>query len=218
MNKLNILEEPGLYVITDITMAGKRQYIEIVRDILMGECRIIEIRDRVTPFENLVAIGKVLKSLTAEYGALLIIDGNPYLAREVGADGIHLGPNDIPIDIAQEIVGPECLIGLSTHTIREMTRTIITQDVDYITLGPIFSAAGDPPDLQTISLRVLKWAADNVPFPVVAVGGINVDNISRVVSTGMKCIGVQSAVMKAPDMITASKELSDIIRKQYNPS
>ncbi len=105
----------GLYVITDRRLARNRSYVDIVKAVVVGGAKIIQLRDKTTPFEDLLKIGPTLRSIAAEFGALLIVNDNPYLAKEINADGVHLGQTDMPPDIAREILGKKKLIGLSTH-------------------------------------------------------------------------------------------------------
>lgn len=211
MRKKDIFALPGLYVITDRKMAGGRDYLQIVREVLLGGVRIIQLRDKETPFEDLVKVGKKIKNLTAEFGATLIVNDNPYLAREIDADGVHLGQTDMPVDIAREIVGKDKIIGLSTHNYRQISQAMMMEEVDYIGIGPIFPTTTKKSEYPPVGLKILRWAVENCSLPFVAIGGINKENITQVLSTGTRLIAVVSAVMSAPDITTAVRELVEII-------
>lgn len=206
-----ILYEAGLYVITDIQMAKGRSYPEIVLQALRGGARIIQLRDKTTPLKELIEIGKRLKNLTAEYNALFIVNDNPYLAQAIGADGVHLGQMDMPVDIAREIVGENKIIGLSTHNFRQITNAVKQGEVDYIAIGPIFPTNTKKQEYPPLGVEVLRWAATNLSLPFVAIGGINKHNIAEVVEAGARLVAVISAVMQAPDITQATQELCEII-------
>ncbi len=210
MTNKELLSKPGLYVITDINLAGGRSYEETIQAVLVGGARIIQIRDRVTPFDDLLLIGKRLKGIIGEFNGLLIIERNPYLAREIDADGVHLGQNDMPIDIAREIMGKDKIIGLSTHDFFQMLKGVGTRDVDYVTIGPIFRTDKET-EYPTLGVPILEWAMENLNFPMVATGGITPDNIYKVLEKGVKLIGVLSAVMTSTDIVAATRNLNDII-------
>ena len=197
-------------------MAGGRSYEETIRDALVGGARIILIRDRVTPFDDLMVIGRRVKSLVAEFNGLLIVNDNPYLAREIDADGVHLGQTDMPVDIAREIIGKEKIIGLSTHDFFQMLKGVGTRDVDYITIGPIFRSDKETA-YPTLGVPILEWAMDNLDFPIIARGGITADNINKVLEKGVKLVAVVSAVMTAPDIAAATRHLNDIIVRAHQP-
>ncbi len=204
-----------MVVIADIAMAAAGSYIEIVRNVLRGGCRVILLRDKTTPFEELLSTGTHLKNLTAEYNALLLVNDNPYLAREIDADGVHLGQTDMPVDIAREIVGFDKIIGLTTHNVRELSVSLFLADVDYVTIGPLFSPGEHYGAYPATGLKILEWAENNAPVPYIAVGGITLDNIHQVVEAGARRIGVESAVLKSPDMTAACIELGEIITRGH---
>ena len=212
MNAREILRGSGLYVISDITMAGGRSYHDVIRDALMGGSRIIQLRDKTTPFEDLIRIGKQLKNLTAEFNALLIVNDNPYLAREINADGVHLGQMDIPVDIAREIVGDDKIIGLSTHSHLQVQMAAMSKMVDYIGIGPIFRTTTKRMEYPPVGLKILEWAVRGCSLPFVAIGGINRSNISSVLATGTKLVAMISEVMKSPDIQATTREFNELIR------
>ncbi|MCD6386098.1 thiamine phosphate synthase, partial [Candidatus Sumerlaeota bacterium] len=205
MRKKDIFGRPGLYVITDRRLAGGCEYLKIVRAVLLGGARIIQLRDKETPFEELVKVGKKIKNLCAEFNATLIVNDNPYLAREIDADGVHLGQTDMPVDIAREIIGKDKIIGLSTHNYKQITQAMMMDEVDYIGIGPIFPTSTKKSEYPPVGLKILRWAAENCHLPFVAIGGINKENIAQVLATGTKLIAVVSAVMSAPDITTATR-------------
>lgn len=212
VNKKEICQNWNLYVITNLEMAAPRNYIQIIRGVLTGGANVIQIRDKTTPFESLVDIGRKLKPLFDEFEATMIINDNPYLAREIDADGVHLGQEDIPVDIAREIVGENKIIGLSTHT-RQQAILAMFLDVDYIGLGPIFQTSTKHQDYKPLGTRMIEWASKDILLPFIPIGGITEHNIARVCQSGGAAPAVVSAVMKQKNLIAATRHLIQIINQ-----
>ncbi len=211
-HKAEICRNWNLYVITDLRMAAPRSYHQIVREVLLGGANVIQLRDKTTPFETLVEVGRKLKSLFAEFGATFIVNDNPYLAKEIDADGVHIGQEDIPVDIAREIVGADKIIGLSTHTKQQAIQAMFL-DVDYIGVGPIFPTITKQTPYAPLGVEMIKWIAREVRLPFVAIGGVSAQNITQVSTAGPGAPAMVSAVMKAPDLTVATYELIHIIEK-----
>jgi len=210
LDKKEICNSWNVYVITDMHMAAPRSYFQIIREILMGGANVIQLRDKTTPFEELVETGRKLKPLFDEYGATFIVNDNPYLAREVDADGVHLGQEDIPVDIAREIMGKDKIIGLSTHT-KQQAILAMYLDVDYIGVGPVYATSTKKQKYSPLGLKFLSWIQKEVRLPFVPIGGIQKENITDVCHSGGTAPAVISAVMKADDLTLATRELVDII-------
>lgn len=179
----------------------------------MGGANVIQIRDKTTPFETLIEIGRKVKPLFEEYGATLLVNDNPYLAKEIDADGVHLGQEDIPVDIAREIVGNDKIIGLSTHS-RQQAIQALFLDVDYIGLGPIFPTNTKESSYAPLGLKMIGWVSREIRLPFVPVGGISVNNIRGVCQSGGTAPAVISAVMKKKNLTLATRELIDIINQE----
>lgn len=196
----------GLYVITDINLAQPRTYFEIVTSALMGGARIIQVRDKTTPFEDLVKICIKLRSLCDEFGAILIINDNPYLAKASNAHGVHIGQEDIHPVITREILGPDKIIGLSTHNKTQAMQACYSSVVDYIGLGPIYQTSTKPTNREILGPEICAWAKKEVTLPFVVIGGINLDNVKEVIKFGANNIAVISAIMASKDIAKAVSE------------
>lgn len=209
--RLKILLASPLYVVMDQTLAGMISFAEIARRVFNGGGRVLQLRAKSTPFDDLVAAGRGLVAIAREYEALLIVNDNPYLAREIGADGVHIGQNDVSPEIARDIVGDGMIVGLSTHNINQVIKAQ-KRPVDYIAVGPVFSTSTKSDAEPTVGVDVLRWAAQHSTHPVVAIGGIGSGNIEAVAQAGADSIAVISAVMSAPDMARATADLQEQIR------
>jgi thiamine-phosphate pyrophosphorylase len=211
-DKKEICRKWNLYVITDLGLAAPRRYPQIVREVLLGGANVIQIRDKTTPFEEMVDLGRKIKPMFDEFGASLIINDNPYLAREIDADGLHLGQEDMPVDIAREIMGPDKIIGLSIHSKQQAIHALFL-DVDYIGLGPIFSTPTKQYSFSPLGLEMIKWVSREIRIPLVPIGGITSDNILEVCRQGATAPAIVSAVMAKEDIQGATRELIEIINQ-----
>lgn len=210
MSVQSLIETWDLYPITDIQRAGGKSYPEIVEDLLSGGARVIQLRDKVTPFEELLRVGRELVYLTRDSGAQLIVNDNPYLAKEIGADGVHVGQHDCPPDLAREILGPGKIVGLSTHNPNQAIRAQML-DVDYIGWGPVFAPKSKESEYPELGLKLVEWAARTLKIPFVCIGGIDATNIAQVAAAGGKVCAVISAVMDQPQIGAAARELRDLM-------
>ncbi|MBN1901755.1 thiamine phosphate synthase [Candidatus Sumerlaeota bacterium] len=217
-NKKEICRNWNLYVITDLAMAAPRNYIQIIREVLMGGANVVQIRDKTTPFEELIEVGLKIKPMFEEYGASLIVNDNPYLAKEIDADGAHLGQEDMPVDIAREILGANKIIGLSTHTKAQAIHAMFL-DVDYIGIGPIFPTSTKKSEYAPLGIPMLQWMSREIKLPFVPIGGINGDNIKEVCLNGGTAPAVASAIMKSDNLTETTRELIRTIKetKGRNP-
>ena len=194
-----------LYTVTDLAMADGKSYPEMVDGLLAGGARVIQLRNKSSTFEELVEVGPSLLEKTRAAAAQLIINDNPYLAREIDADGVHLGQNDFPVDLAREIVGSDKLIGLSTHTKPQANQATLS-GADYIGLGPIYNTTTKKMEYNPRGLEIVRWAAEKLDIPFVCIGGITLDNLPDVLAAGARCCAVISGIMKQGDLAEAVRQ------------
>ena len=180
---------------------------ETARQAIAGGADAVQLRDKDVPDAQLLAQAAELRELTDETGRLLIINDRPDIAALVGADGIHLGQHDLPINEARKLLRPGAIVGRSTHNIAE-ARAAINEGADYIGVGPIFETttkdAGSP-----VGLELLKQIVEEVALPIAAVGGINPANARDVFAAGAQCIAACSAICGAEDPQAAAKALKE---------
>jgi thiamine-phosphate pyrophosphorylase len=166
---------------------------------------MIELRDRDQPRAVIERSGRTFRRLANTYSALFIVNDDPYLAQELSADGVHVGQDDIDPGEARRILGPDAIIGLSTHS-REQIEAAASQPVDYISVGPIWETptkAGRP----GTGLELIRTAAELAPVPWFAIGGIDTENVDQVVDAGAERICVVRAIRDADDPRAASAAL-----------
>ncbi len=140
-----------------------------------------------------------LRQAATEVGALLIVNDRCDLAMAVDADGVHLGQEDLPIAYARQLVGPDKIIGLSTHTIAQV-REVITGEPDYIGFGPIFSTSTKTDHDPVVGLEGLRAVRSLTTLPLFAIGGITAERSREVMAAGADGVAVISAILTAPDL------------------
>jgi thiamine-phosphate pyrophosphorylase len=166
---------------------------------------MIELRDREQPKAVIERSGRTFRRLANTYSALFIVNDDPYLAMELGADGVHVGQDDMDPADARRIVGPDAIIGLSTHS-REQIEAAGSEPVDYISVGPIWETPTKEGRPAT-GLELIETAAEIARVPWFAIGGIDPGNVTDVVAAGAKRICVVRAIRDADDPRAAAAAL-----------
>jgi thiamine-phosphate diphosphorylase len=170
---------------------------------------MIELRDRDQPRAVVERSGRTFRRLANTYSALFIVNDDPHLAMELGADGVHVGQDDIDPAEARRIMGPDAIIGLSTHS-REQIDAAASKPVDYISVGPIWETPTKEGRPAT-GLELIRAAAEIAPMPWFAIGGIDPGNVDEVVAAGAERISVIRAIRDADDPRTATAALFDAV-------
>jgi thiamine-phosphate pyrophosphorylase len=202
----------GLYVITDERMGGGHE--TLARAALAGGARIIQLRDKSTSLRRLLPIARVLRRLTQQHGALLIINDRIDLTLAVGANGVHLGPDDWPVSEARRVLGPHILIGASCGDEVEARRA--TDDgADYIGAGAIFGTATKHDAGEPIGLAGLRRILSATHLPVAAIGGVGAGNIAEVTAGGAVMACVVSAVAAAGDEAAMTRATRQLIASAW---
>jgi thiamine-phosphate pyrophosphorylase len=153
----------------------------------------------------LLRLAERFSAACARHGALFIVNDRPDVAVAAGADGVHLGQDDLPPDVARAILGPDAIVGRSTHTADEVRRAR-SEPVDYIAVGPCF-ATPTKPGRPAAGLGLLRVAAAETTVPWFAIGGINAGTLPEVVAAGARRIVVVRAVTESADPAVAVKGL-----------
>lgn len=194
-----------LYVIVDRAAAGTRDLADLAAAAIRGGADAIQLRDKTASSAQLIEEGKRLLPFTQAAGIPLIINDRVDVALSFGADGVHLGQEDLPIIEARRILGPTRLIGRSTHSL-EQARRAEAEGADYIGLGPIFPTPTKP-DYGSVGTALIGTVAQQVRLPIVCIGGIDEATIKQVVESGATCVAVVRAVCHAQDPEAAARHL-----------
>jgi thiamine-phosphate pyrophosphorylase len=176
---------------------------------MAGGAGMIELRDREQPRNAIERSGRTYRRLANTYSALFIVNDDPHLALELSADGVHLGQDDMDPAEARRIMGPNAIIGLSTHS-REQIEAAANSPVDYISVGPIWETPTKEGRPAT-GLDLIRAAAEVAPVPWFAIGGIDPGNVAEVVAAGAERICVVRAIRDAADPRAAADALFDAV-------
>ena len=196
--KPGVLDDKPLMVLvgTSMTPGGTRsEVIDLTRRILAGGASLIELREKEMPDGECLALARALRELTRDAGALLIVNDRVDVARAADADGVHLGLDDLPIEEARRVLGPSKLVGLTAHSIDELTDAE-RRGADYIGVGTMF-ASPTKPDLEVKGPAELIPATARCTVPCYAIGGVSRDNVDEVLAMGTVPFTDLSAVASA---------------------
>jgi thiamine-phosphate diphosphorylase len=196
----------GLYVIIDPDACRGRSPADVARMALEGGASILQWRDKRRDKGDQLADARAIAALCGEYGAIFIANDYPDLAVASGADGVHLGQDDLPIEAVRPMVGDAMIIGVSTNNADEARRAEAA-GADYVAVGAIFPTSSKDVT-RAASVERLREVKAAVRVPVVAIGGINASNIGSVVAAGADAAAVISAVCGADDPRAAAAELA----------
>ena len=186
-----------LYVITDAEAAGKRPLLEVVRQALEGGADVVQLRDKILSDSEMTALARLILQLTRPRNIPLIINDRVLVSKASGADGVHLGQLDASLEEARAHLGPDALVGRSTHSPTQALEAQ-AQGFDYIGIGPVFRTPTKP-SYEPVGLELVRFAKENIHIPFVAIGGIDQTNAHRVVEAGASAVAVVRAVMGSPD-------------------
>ena len=200
----------GLYVITDKKLIERDNFIEIVEKSIKGGARIVQLREKETFYDEIILLAKELLKVTKKYDVPLIINDSPEIARETGADGVHLGGDDTSIDNARSLLGSEAIIGVSCYNQIERGFNAVKSGADYVAFGTPYNTPTKP-DREPTSIEILNKAVNLINIPVFAIGGITKDNAKPILETGVDGIAVITSVFGSLDPETAARELANLI-------
>jgi thiamine-phosphate pyrophosphorylase len=200
-----------LYVlITAELCAG--DWLETAAAALRGGADVLQLREKHLSDAELLERARRLARLCHDHGAACIINDRPDIALAAGADGVHVGQDDLPVAAARRILGPDAVVGISTHSI-EQARTALAAAPDYIAVGPMF-----PTTTKTIAeiAGPALWSAvrAETSLPLVAIGGIRLDTVDRLAALGCRCIAVCQAVIGAADPEDTARRLRAGLRSE----
>jgi thiamine-phosphate pyrophosphorylase len=195
-----------LYLVCNARPGG-RELAHVLRAALAGGVDVVQLRDKRLCGEELTAAARVARELCERAGALLIVNDDPAVALAAGADGVHVGQDDVPVARVREVVGPELVVGLSTHTPAEVTRA---DAADYLGVGPVY-ATPTKPGRPATGLELVRHAAAHAARPWFAIGGLDAAHAPAVLAAGARRIAVVRAIAGAPDPEGAARTLRALL-------
>jgi thiamine-phosphate pyrophosphorylase len=200
----------GLYFVTDRGLCGRNPLEEVVVQAVKGGAAYVQLREKDVSTRFFVEEAKRIKKLLEQYRVPLIINDRVDIALACGAEGVHIGQEDMPYEIVRKLMGKKAIIGLSVETWEDV-KAGQKMDVNYIGVSPVFST---PTKTDTKGAWGLEGLAKIKAFsrhPLVAIGGINESNVSDVVKAGADCIAVASAICASPDSEAAARKINEMI-------
>ncbi len=202
------IKDYSLYLVISREYAMGRPVLDIASQAIAGGVDILQMREKNMPHSELLDLGKSLAGLCREKGVTFIVNDDPLLAKELDADGVHVGQEDLdenPLDRIRGTVGRDKIIGVSTHSLEQFEKANRT-DADYLSFGPIFPTKTKNYHIGTGQIRnVLKIAK----VPVVFIGGINLDNVDIILEEGARIFGLIRDIMQADDIMARAKAFKE---------
>lgn len=195
----------GLYAIIDPRFLKGRGHTEVARQIIQGGATTIQLRDKTTSKKDLLPIARELRNLCAEHNVLFIINDHLDLALATGADGLHLGQDDLPVKEARRLLAIDQILGISTRTV-EQANNAADEGADYIAVGSMYPTTSKE-SAEVVGLERLRQIRAAVKLPIVAIGGITAGNAAAVIAADADAVAVISAILSAGDITTATQEI-----------
>jgi thiamine-phosphate pyrophosphorylase len=196
------LRTARLYFVCDARPHGEDPE-PLLRAALSGGVDIVQLREKELDRRAIERAGATFRRLCDTYSALFIVNDDPDVARSVGADGVHVGQDDTPVTEARAVLGPDAIIGLSTHS---ETQIEAAEGVDYISVGPIWETPTKE-GRAAVGLGLIRHAAENTSLPFYAIGGIDPSNAEQAVTAGARRLAVVRAIRDASDPAIAAAAL-----------
>ncbi len=199
----------GLYVILDPSVYPDRPLADVLRVSATAGAKIFQYRNKTASMKAAYVEASPLRKLAHELGVRFIVNDRCDLALAVDADGVHLGQGDLPLDLARKVMGPDKLIGISTHN-PEQVRAATAGGPDYLGFGPIFTPASKADHDPVVGIAGLKAIRSLTPLPIFAIGGMTLDHVEEVIRAGASGVAVISAILKAQEI---QRTVSDFVSR-----
>lgn len=202
----------SLYLVLDPILCADLGMVETTRAAVAGGATIVQLRDKHAPTATMVETGRALKQILHGSNARLIVNDNVEAAIAIGADGLHIGQEDINAADARRMIGPEMILGLSVET-EALASAIDASIVDYAGVGPVFATPTKPDHKQPIGLDGLARIVGLCPVPMVAIGGLKAEHAANVLTAGADGLAVVSAICGTPDPQAATAFIANAIKE-----
>lgn len=206
-----------LYLITDRGQTAGRDLRVVVEAALSGGIRAVQLREKNAPTLEYFELARMLRDLTARYGARLFVNDRIDIALAVGADGVHLPESGLPVAVARELLGPDRLIGASCHSL-ERAKAAQKQGADFITFGPVYHTPSKAGYGAPVGLMALAEATRALTLPVFALGGVSRDRVPEVQAAGAAGVALISAVLASPEPGAESGAFTTLLDRTIRPS
>lgn len=202
----------GIYAILSEEHSLGRSNLDVARDVLNAGVRVVQYREKDKKAGAMYEECLALREMTRKAGATFIVNDHIDLALLVDADGVHIGQEDLPPAAVRKLVGPERIIGLSTHGPHQARAAQTAGVADYIGVGPIFSTRTKKDVCDPVGLEYLDYVVEHIPMPFVAIGGLKEHNLAQVASRGARMACLVTEIVGADDIGSKVAQLTAIMR------
>jgi thiamine-phosphate pyrophosphorylase len=196
----------------DLGYVDSLEIKKVAKQMIDGGVDLIQLRAKAHPSAEIATAAAELHCITVERDVPLIINDHPEIARIVSAEGVHVGQDDLAISEVREIVGPDCMVGKSTHSVDQAIRAFY-EGADYIGFGPIF-ATPTKPDYRPIGLDEIRRVHEAIRIPVFYIGGIKLDNLPEVIEAGARRIVIVSGLLQAADIASYARSAKEFLNRK----
>jgi thiamine-phosphate pyrophosphorylase len=200
----------SLYLVTDSSLALGRPIRKIVEAAIRGGVTIVQYREKNAPSRQMISQAEGLMELCRANHIPFIVNDRVDVALAVGADGVHVGQDDMPAALVRKLIGPEKIIGVSAEGVAQ-AQVAALEGADYVGASPIFATPTKPDAPPPIGALGLKAITRGCTVPVVAIGGLNAKNAESMIRAGASGVAVVSAIMSAEDVESATREIRRVI-------
>ncbi len=208
---------PRLHVVTDESIQSRHSHASLARCALAGGADCVQFREkRRRATAALVRLAGTIASACRDAGALGVVNDRVDVAIAAGAAAVHLGREDLPVDVARRLLGERALIGGTANSFAE-AEGVWAADVDYLGVGPVYGTASKADPAPPLGLALLRRIAAACPKPVIAIGGIRAESIGAVIAAGVHGVAVLSAVAGADDPESATRRCRDALDAALRP-
>jgi thiamine-phosphate pyrophosphorylase len=201
--------DPSLYVVLDRAAARGRDLTEILDAALAGGCRLVQLREKEWPSGRVLPLAERLRDRCRAADATFIVNDRVDLAVAVGADGVHVGQDDLPARAARPLLRPGMILGMSTHSVTQ-ARAAQADGADYIAVGSMFPTRSKA-EFELVGPELMRKLRGEIRVPLIGIGGITHDNVGEVIAAGADGVAVISAVCAADDPRAAATRFVALI-------
>lgn len=199
-----------LYLVTDRFDYTDDEFFSIIEEACQAGVTLVQLREKKATTNRFFHLAQKVKTITDKYDVPLIINDRVDICLAVDAAGVHIGDDELPIDVTRSLIGPDKLLGVSADTL-DRANEAQQLGADYLGIGAVFPSSTKA-DCETVSLDIVRQMNDRSALPSVAIGGINQDNITQLEKTGITGISLVSAIMQADNVSETTGQLLQQIR------
>jgi len=205
--RLRLFEQVDVYPVTCERLSEGRSNLEVLEAVIQGGSKIIQLREKEYPKRDLYNLALKFREITTRGRVLLIINDHVDIALAVDADGVHLGQEDLPLQVARKLA-PELLIGASTHSLQQALQAE-KDGADYVNIGPIFPTKTKDGVGRSLGPKAISEMSPKIKVPFTVMGGINAENIDQVLAEGARRVAMVTAITRAADIAAEVRSLKD---------